>query len=336
MKPSNFAAQVVRAAADFSIENVRVASFAEGSPFAGKGYQADTYTAYVEFDICHTLPGVWLGPLSNSGEFMGFIGETLMASHRSLRHKQFNYRHQLAAYGTKDKPKKDHIIGAIVDTHMDDAPPEGWWSPSNPEGAQTCIKVCAALFKQAESVGDILAKHLDDTVKQSVSIEVIDRAGNLRLYRPSTNEMVDYASIPEDWASAITFKAGQKRPVAGKLNGEQLIVIYGAGGEPVQFQGVGMTANPAERFAGTATPAAEITSVLAENELCAVAAEVVPTLIVGRVMRFDTGRSGVISRVATSGRVGIHAASEANPVCEVRVGGRVVSVPFADALEKIL
>lgn len=70
---SNF----VRSLAQIPIEDLREAR-AEDGVFSG--YEADQFSAYVRFKLCHTLPGVVLGPLSNSGEYMGFIGKSLRDS----------------------------------------------------------------------------------------------------------------------------------------------------------------------------------------------------------------------------------------------------------------
>jgi hypothetical protein len=333
---SNFAGERISGRAEFAIQNLVVSSFAETSPFAVNGYEPDRFTAYVEFDICHSLPGAWLGPLFNTGEYMGFMPATLSLSHKSLRHKQFNFRHRLKANGSKGP---DHIIGATLDTWIPEMPPEGWWSPSNPAGAQSYIKVCAAVFKQANDVAGILERHNNGEEVQSVSVEVSDFASNLRLYRPSTGEIVGYDEIPQEWADAFEFPKGGKRPLAKKQlpNGERIIVIYGGAGNKVQFSGVGMTPNPAERHAGTDKPIAEITSVLAEgDELCAVAAEAVPRLIEGKRVKFDTGALGTICSVETSGHHCAHIASKDEPVCVIMLRGKLVSMPLSKALKKIM
>lgn len=338
-RQSNFIASnaEARALGDLRISNLRFADFAEGSPFAGKGYKADAWKAYVEFDLCHTLPGVWLGPVS-SGDYIGFLGETLAASHASLRHQQFNYRHQLKQYAPDGEKngKRDRIIGCIVDTAMAQKPMEGWWSPANRNGKETCIHACAVVFKLAEGVDEILGAHIASRETQSVSIETITTPENLSILRPSTAEMHPYLEMPEEWLPALVAQKGSNRPRVGTLNGEQLIVVYGGGGKPVGFRGVGMTPNPAEKFAGTATAAARITAV--NCEMMAVAAEAVPGLLCGRRLEFSTGRRGTVSAVLTEGAGGGHRATPESPVVRVTLDltGAQAWLPLRHAAERFL
>lgn len=339
----------IRELADFDIRNLReirgMSDLAEGSPFAGKGYEPDEFIAYVTFDICHTLPGVWIGPVS-SGDYIGFMGDTLAASHTRLRRKPFNYRHRIKAYAAPDEKagKRDNIIGCIIDTHMDAKPfDKGFWSPSNPEGAETCIHCIAVVFKLAENVAEILGNHQASREKQGVSIEVWDTLDNLSVLRPSTNEMFPYLELPEDWHGALKAVPGRKRPRVGTLDGEQLIVVYGGGGAPVQFRGVGMTPDPAEKFFGTQDYAAMIDTVNAESdgrEVLAVCAESVPQMLadIGARLRFDTGRVGKVRRVITEGIAGgCHRASKESPVleCALELCGTAY-VPLKKAIGKFL
>ena len=333
---SNF----IESACDVEIRNLQVTDFAEGSPFAGKGYEPDEFTAYVTFDMAHTLPGVWLGPVS-SGDFLGLLGDTLLASHTRLRRKPFNYRHQMKAYAEpKDKAgKRDRIIGSIVDTAMDPKPMSGYWSPSNLNGAETCIHCCAVVWKLADGVDEILGNHLASREKQGVSIELSTGMDNLTVYRPSTNEMFPYLDLPEAWMPALKAVPGRKRPRVGKLDGEQLLVIYGGGGQRINFRGTAMTPDPAERFAGTTNYAAEITSVNAEaDEVMSVNAEAVPQLLCGERMFFaSTGRYGRVASVITEGDAGPHRATRANPVLKVALDlAGIAWVPMKKAAGKFL
>jgi hypothetical protein len=329
MNKSNF----VRTFAEIPVEDLRVAN-AEDGVFSG--YEADNFAAYVRFKLCHTLPGVVLGPLSNSGEYMGFIGSSLRDSIASLRNKPFNFRHLMKHNAKNKSGGKDHIIGSIVDAAMPSEPEGGWWSPENTSGAPTFVECIAVVWKHADQVPEILGRHINGEEKQSVSIEVVDRSTNLKVFRPSTGEAFGYDELPEAWAPALKTVKGQARPFASKLDGEQLVVIYGANGQKMQFRAVAMTPNPAEKIAGTSTPAAEITDVMAEDEAVeAVASELVPILFKGSQIRFDTGALGVVRDVRFTGKHLLHKAVDGNPVCIVRVAGRDMSIMFSDAVKKI-
>lgn len=322
-------ASVAREREEFALSNVRAigeaSDFAE-TAFAANGYVPDEFTAYLTFDMAHTLPGVTLGPVS-SGDTIGFLGQTLWDSHHRLRRKPLNYRHMMKAYAAPEDRlgKRDRIIGCILDTKMDPRPPGGWWSPTNPDGKETCVHCCAVLWKLAEGVDKILGAHLGGRETQSVSIEVFTTLDNLTVLRPSTREMHPYLALPEEWLPATQVVKGRSRPRIGKLDGEQLIVVYGGMGKPINFRGTAVTPDPAEKFAGTNRPAAEITSVNAENaglpgdeEIMAVAAESVPQLLCGQRMFFSqTGRYGTVEGVVTEGEAGPHVASPRNPVLRV-------------------
>jgi hypothetical protein len=340
---SSASAEAVGGAEDFAIRNVRLcgaaSDFAE-TAFAANGYTPDEFAAYITFDMAHTLPGVVLGPVS-SGDFIGFLGETLSQSHQRLRRKPLNYRHQMKAYADPKERlgKRDRIIGCILDTKMDPKPMGGWWSPTNPDGADACIHCCAVVFKLADGVDKILGNHLASRETQSVSIEVYAQLDNLSVLRPSTREMHPYLALPEEWLPATEIVKGRARPRIGKLEGEQLIVVYGGGGKPINFRGTAMTPDPAEKFAGTNRPAAEITSVNAEDmDVMAVAAESVPSLLCGQRMFFEsTGRYGTVQGVVTEGPAGPHVAKPGNPVLRVALElAGTAWVPMERAFGKFL
>lgn len=259
-------------------------------------FEADESKAYIEFDICHTLPAV-AGPVQ-LGNFIGYFPSTLEASHASLVHQQFNLRHMLKFYGSEKQPiHKDRIIGCIVASKVPRKPFKGWREPGKPEGETSQMHCCAVVFKLADGVGRMLGDHLTTKRTQSVSIEVTTHLGNIGLYRPSTDELHSVLEPPDEWLTALRLVKGTAMPAVGELQGERLIVVYGMG-EPVHFRGVGATDRPAER-------AAKITSVTAEEgfQQYAIAAEEVPSVLVGRKIQFRTGREGVVERVEFEGKV---------------------------------
>lgn len=299
------------------------------SPFASLGYKPDAWKMYVEFDICHSVP-TKIGPVE-AMNYVGYFPSTLAVSHASLMHQQFNLGHKLKAYspkrtgaaveGERGDVARDRIIGCIVATSFPQrAPNEGWISPANPKGAPAHIRALAVVFKLAEGVAQIMGAHLTSRVKQSVSIECITNLGNIGIMKPSTLEVFPLLDPPDDVLGAMSPPAADYLlPHVGKLNGEQLVVIYGMNGAPVSFRGVGMTPTPAERVAKIVSVAAE------ECELRAIAAAEVGGELVGQTVTFKSGRSGKVEKVHTEGEVRLRGsawsmkATVEEPVLEIRL-----------------
>ena len=288
------------------IENLAMADFTgEASPFAGLGFKADAWKAYVTFDICQSLPAL-AGPVQ-SGNWVGYFADTLAASHGSLLHQQFNLRHAVKAYngpvkaGQAPAIARDRIVGCVVATSFPKAP-RSWMNAQNPDGATGCITACAVIFKLAEGVPKLLGDHLTSRQKQSVSIECITGLDNIGIWQASTRTLAPIDAPPDAFLPALAYEDAQGQPYpglphVGQLNGEQHAVVYGLGGRAVSMRGVGMTANPAERTA-------KITALQAERADCdryALAAEEVPVALVGREVIFKTGRVGRIVAVTCEG-----------------------------------
>jgi hypothetical protein len=333
--PSNFGSLTATARAEASVRGMRVAAFAEDSPFASlrgmPGYQSDDWKAFVEYDVCHALPTAVLGPVPMgpiADNHIGFFGDTLAQSHQSLINQQMNYRHW-----------KDNVIGTVLATAMPPKPPEGWYSPANPAGAKTAhIKALAVVWKVAHGMEDILAAHLDSTQPQSVSIEVITNLGNLGVWRGSTNQMAGMDAIPPDWLRAMEFQDGSPLPFVGRLDGEQLVCVYGAGGAPVQFYACAITPKPAEKFAGTDIPAAKITAVAEKSgggEMYAVCAEAIPGTLRGTRLKFESGKTGIIRGVRTSGLCAGHRASQADPLVQIALGRGTVELALSAVRKRL-
>jgi len=299
----------------------------ERSPFATYGYKPDRWKMFVEFNICHSIPTL-IGPVE-AGNYIGYYPETLAASHESLRFQQFNLNHKLKAYSPKEKAPglrsdvaRDRIIGCVVATYVPPAPSGGWLSPSNPKGATTHIRACAVVFKLAEGVAAVMGDHLTSRKTQSVSIECTTSIDNIGILVPSTGALCPILDPTDEVLSAMEEPTSDKLlPHVGKLNGEQLAVIYGLNGRPVSMRGVGMTPNPAERVA-------KIVNVSAEDgsDLIGIAAEAIDTAMVGQEVTFKSGRTGRVRQVHTSGRARLRgaswsmAASEEDPVLEIEIG----------------
>lgn len=313
---------------------------AEQSVFGGS-YTPDQSKAYLEFDICHSLPD-YLGPVGMGpgvSNYCGFFGDTLEASHGSLVHQQLNLRHLLKCYGSEASPiHHDRIVGCIVATHMPRRPHNGWKVPGNTAGATCHIKCLAVVFKMASGVSKMVGDHLSEREPQSVSIEVRTQFQNLGLYIPSRDQSMPFHEPTEEVYRAMKMVKGSNVPLVGKVKteahpeGEQVIVTYGYGGKPVHFCGVGVTPTPAERTARIVRLNAE------EGETISIAAESVMQTLVGRKVTFSTGRTGIIRQVHTSrcstgpiSRTG----SPEDPVLEIRIQGERVLRHFSELAGKI-
>lgn len=282
------------------IKNLRVVDVgveAEATSLVAlSGYKPDPYKAYLEFDICHSLPEI-AGPVQ-ALNYIGYNAQTLADSHQSLLHQQFNIRHLLKAYGNEEDNKiaRDRIIGCVVATSYPKMPMGGWVA-----GQSIPVRAAATIFKLAEGVPKLLGDHLTSRNKQSVSIESVTNFGNIGVHRPSTGETWPILELPASFAKALSEYKGSIMPHVGKMGDEQLIVQYGIG-QPVFLRGVGMTANPAEQ-------AARITNVQAEalrkdldaETLFVVSAEAEMKDMMGIPIKFKSGRTGRVIAVTTEG-----------------------------------
>ncbi|GEM_PF-1612160 len=306
-----------------------------GSPFAGLGYKADDYKAYIEFTCCHSLPVV-IGP-TQEGSYIGMLPDTLSASHASLLHQQVNIRHLLKAYNP-EQIARDRIIGCVVATWFPKAPLGGWQMPASAEQAPA-IKACAVVFKLAEGVPGLLGKHVTSREKQSVSIENITTLNNIGLWLASKPDVIVPLLDPGDYADAVSIK--DNKVSVGKVNGEQAVMVYGLNGRPTSLRGVGVTPRPAERVAKiTSVNAEENVTELDGGSLHAMAAETHAGTLEGTEVRFRTGRRGIIREVFTDGiaRLGglrVSASAE-NPALRIEMPDRrSVLCPLKDVAEKL-
>lgn len=224
------------------LEGMNVQMLSEGSPFAGR-YTPDDWTAYIEFDICHSLP-VLAGPASATGNYVGVHPAVLASNHRGLVHKQTNLHHLVKFYDPK-RIQKDRIMGVVVDTHYPPEPEGGWEIPEDAANAVP-IRVCAAVFKQAEGALTMIEEHITGKKKWSVSVEYICRLSDMGVYVPSTREIL---SLSDERVSAAVSRNKKGRLIIGKVAGEQLAFAYGGVDGKLGFQGVGYTPRPAEKEA---------------------------------------------------------------------------------------
>jgi hypothetical protein len=299
---------------------------AEASPFGELGFAPDKWKGYMEFDLCHSLPAI-LGPVSE-GFFCAYTPQTLAASHASLLHQQINLNHLLKAYSGdagSGEIAKDRIVGCVVATYFPDAPEGGWpVDMSGDPNAAPSIRALAVIFKLADGVNRVVGDHQTSRKKQSVSIEAITSYDNLGVLLPSRGvEGIQPLLSISDQSILDALSIDPLK--LGKVNGEQAVFVYGIG-KPVEFRGVGITPRPAEAEA-------KIISFNANKEpkkidggtLVSMAANMVDQEMIGRTIRFGTGRMGTIRKVTTEGKARLSgctwgiAASAEDPVLEIEL-----------------
>lgn len=297
------------------------AGAAEDPGFAALGLKPDMFKAYVGFKICHTLPAT-LGPVQ-SGNILGFQAPSMAASHGSLLHQQLNLRHLLRIDDGPGNPvTRDRIIGAIVATSF--PKPMGGYKP----GESHPITAHAVLFKVAEGVPKLLGEHLSGRETQSVSIETNTNFGNIGVHRPSTGELHPILEAPREWQGAFEEVKGKLMPHVGEVKGEQLVVIYGMNGNPVDMRGVGVTPNPAERQAKIIGLTAESDTRrfedCTEETRFSISAEAEFGGLLGQKVGFKSGRAGTVYEIALEGKVrvpgGVCMSAQRNdPVLKIRL-----------------
>lgn len=335
MPQSNFkrpdAAASVSSIVELQVENVQLhqfgeadAAFAAGSPFANAGLKADRWKAYMEFDICHSLPLI-TGPVME-GYYTAYTPQTLAMSHASLLHQQVNLNHLLKAYDAEgDKASgaaKDRIVGCVVATFFPDQPMGGWKAGADSTGPAPSIRACAAIFKLADGVNRMMGDHQTSRKKQSVSIECVTSYDNIGIFLPSrgVDQIVPILDVTEE---AMTEALSLDPLKIGKINGEQPVFIFGIG-KPVEFRGVGITPRPAEA-------AAKILSFQAEKKtidggtLIAMAASAIDQNLLEKKVEFRSRRVGVIRAIHTEDKArlkglswGIEASVE-SPVLDIEM-----------------
>lgn len=218
----------------------------EGSHFSLEKYQPDDTKAYVEFEICHSLPFV-AGP-AQVGGYSGFHPAALARSHKSLRHQQTNLHHLIKKYDPQNIPK-DCIIGAVVDTYYPPRPEGGWKIPQSPEDAIP-ITVLAVVFKQAENAMEMLKAHVEQREEWSVSIEcTVNSFEDLGIWVQNKKELVPILEADDELLALVNRNSDGRLELGKDSSGLPLAMAYGALSGRIVFQGVGYTPTPAEAAA---------------------------------------------------------------------------------------
>ncbi len=216
----------------------------EGSIFTDLP-RPDDYKAYIEFDVCNSLPNI-IGPAAKTGNYLGYHPGVLHRSHATLLHQQTNLHHLLKYYDPKIT--HDRIVGCVVATHFPDEPADGWTIPDSLDDVIP-IHAAAVMFKMAQGALEALQEMQADD-KWSVSIEVVSKTlADLGLYVPSTGALYPIAEAPDDILDTAKMGEDGLLRVGKHKSGEQIVLAYGATHGRVCFQGLGYTPNPAEVIA---------------------------------------------------------------------------------------
>ena len=227
----------------FPVRNARF--HAEGSPFVGD-YVPDDSKAYVEFEICHSLPFV-AGP-AHVGGYGGFHPAALSRSHHRLRHQQTNLNHMLRAYDPENIPH-DRIIGAVVDTYYPPEPEGGWTIPDSPDDAIP-MRVLGVVFKAAQGALDMLTKHVDGKQTWSVSIEATANGlADIGIWIPDRRELIPILSADDALLEKVSRGDNGEIKLGNDDSGNPLALCLGAIDGMIIFEGVGYTTMPAEAAA---------------------------------------------------------------------------------------
>lgn len=300
-----------------------VSVLAASSPL-WKGLVADDFKAYVEYEICYSLPNV-IGPEMH-GRVIGYHPQVLAASYRSLWHQQNNLGHQLKIYGAAN----DRIVGTVVGVSFPDMPEGGWVIPETVAQAP-CMRVVAVVHKAAAGVDKLLGKHMTAKEKMSVSIESTGLTKDYAVYDPKDRSFVNITQAQEKFGDKILSFKKDKGLQLAKFEGRQLVLCPGGEDRQVSFCGVGYTPNPAEKMAGIQEIRAEM-----EDGRIMVAAMASPEWDAGMDVGWtpifqgaDAGR-GTVLEVIWEGKVVSHGqtfhADPAVPLLRLKVHGKKLEV----------
>lgn len=164
----------------------------------GQKLTPDFATAYVDFRVSYALSKAGR-PITAYNS--AFHAGTVANSFRTMRHKVFNFRHQMVQNGrdvdAELATREDRILGTILEVEFPRTPPGGWQLT---EFDQTpYIRGVAALHKRAKGAGKIIQEYLsgkDWAVSMEVRYQLID-SGVVLLRTPEAKD------LPEDWQKEL-------------------------------------------------------------------------------------------------------------------------------------
>lgn len=287
----------------------------------------DDFKAYVRFRIATAFPNV-IGPEMH-GRHFGFHPQVLANSYRTLLHQQINLGHLLKAYGAY----RDRIIGGAVGVQIGNLQRQTRQTIADSVPAAQYLDVVAVIYKAAEGVKDLLGNHTSARQKQSVSIESGGPLAEYSVYDPRDRSILPLAAAMEAYPDLIKFHKDKGLQI-GKIDGVQFALAPGGDSGMVQFRGVGVTPNPAER--STAKIIDLRAAEAAADDVC-LAAMCMPDWEPGQAVAWspvalhgqDAGR-GTVVEVIAAGKVSRHGltkrASESDPLLEIKVHGKALRV----------
>lgn len=297
--------------------------------------QPDDFKAYVRFRIATAFPNV-IGPEMH-GRFFGFHPQVLANSYRSLLHQQINLGHLLKAYGAY----RDRIIGGAVGVQVGNLQRQSRQTIADSPAQAQYLDVVAVIYKSAEGVRELLGNHVSARQKQSVSIESRSPMADHGIFDPRDGSIIPIASAAELYPGLLT-QHKERGIQIGKIDGIQFALAPGGESGAVQFRGVGVTPNPAER--GTAK-IIDLKAAADSDDIC-FAALCLPEWEPGQAVAWspislygDAGRGTVVDVIA-AGKVSRHGmtkrASEADPLLEIKIHGKHLRViRHASSVRKI-
>jgi hypothetical protein len=311
--------------APFIVESeTEISLLAADDPVFGT-LKPDDFKAYVRFRIATAFPNV-IGPEMH-GRFFGFHPQVLANSYRTLLHQQINLGHLLKSYGAY----RDRIIGGAVGVQIGNLQRQSRQTIAASVEQAQYLDVVAVIYKAAEGVKELLGLHTSARQKQSVSIESGGQLAEHGIYDPRDGSILTLAAAAQLYPDLLT-KHKERGLQIGKVDGVQFALAPGGDNGTVQFRGVGVTPNPAEK---TTARIIELKASGADD--LSFAAMCVPDWEPGQDVRWtplsltggDAGR-GTVVEVIASGKLTRHGmtkiASESDPLLEIRVHGKNLRV----------
>ena len=284
----------------------------------------DDHKAYVEFEICSTLPNVH-GP-EKHGRIFGFHPQVVAKSYQTMLYSLTNFGHTLKRHGASS----DRINGCVIAVSFPERPKGGWKIAMGDQAAMDSaprVKALAVIYKDAAGVPQWIGSYLGGREKTSVSIEADPSV--VEVLDPSDGEFYTMAEARTRFGSRVVqYKQGHGW-VVGKFEGRQLVQVPGGRDGNVNFFGVGYVQRPAESVA-------RITSFQASREGCEwqtfVASSMWDQGMIAGWMKVSADDSGFgeVLEVIDHGKVTMHGitfqASMAVPLLRIRPNGKNVEI----------
>lgn len=305
------------------VESETEVSFLSANDPVFTDLKPDDYKAYVRFRIATAFPNI-IGPEMH-GRYFGFHPQVLANSYRTLLHQQINLGHLLKVYGAY----RDRIIGGAVGVQVGNLQRQTKQTIVDSVDSAQYLDVVAVIYKAAEGVKDLLGNHTSARKKQSVSIEAGGTLADSGIYDPRDRSILTVAQALELYPNLLS-RHKERGIQIGKVDGVQMAFASGGESGIVQFRGVGVTPNPAERnTARIIDLRASAQDDVCFAALCMPEWEPGQPVVWNRLGLEDSGK-GTVVEVIASGKVSRHgmtkSASWSDPLLEIKVHGKNLRV----------